>query len=71
MPEFKVADPVHDYRALETARKDAEQLLASKHFWKDPEYAILKSQLEQSGALEVWRGWIKRGEVIFNAVQLQ
>lgn len=55
MPEFKVADPVHDYRALETARKDAEQLLVSDHFWKDPEYAVLKSQLEQSGALSMER----------------
>ena len=30
-------------RALETARKDAEMLLESNHFWEDPEYAILKS----------------------------
>ena len=52
MPEFKVADLVHDYRALETARKDAEKLLLSNHFWEDPEYAILKTQLEQSGALK-------------------
>lgn len=51
MPEFKVADPVHDYRALETARKDAEQLLESRHFWGDQEYAILRSHLEESGAL--------------------
>jgi GTP pyrophosphokinase len=27
IPEFKVADPVHDYRALETARKDAELII--------------------------------------------
>jgi ATP-dependent DNA helicase RecG len=51
MPEFKVADPVHDYRALETARKDAERLLESRHFWEDPEYGILRLHLEQSGAL--------------------
>lgn len=52
MPEFKVADPVHDYKALETARKDAEQLLESSQFWKDDEYALLRNQLEQSGALD-------------------
>jgi len=51
MPEFKVADPVHDYRALETARKDAERLLESRHFWEDPDYGILRSHLEESGAL--------------------
>ncbi|WP_342512639.1 ATP-dependent DNA helicase RecG [Sporosarcina sp. FSL K6-1522] len=51
MPEFQVADPVHDYRALNTAREDAEKLLASTHFWEDEAYTILRSQLEQSGAL--------------------
>ena len=35
MPEFKMADLVHDYRALDTARKDAEKLLESRHFWED------------------------------------
>ncbi|MBE1553500.1 ATP-dependent DNA helicase RecG [Sporosarcina limicola] len=51
MPEFKVADLVHDYRALDTARKDAEILLESTRFYEDPEYAIIRVQLEQSGAL--------------------
>ena len=51
MPEFKVADLVHDYRALDTARKDAEKFLASRHFWEDQEFAILRAQLKQSGAL--------------------
>jgi len=51
MPEFKVADLVHDYRALDTARKDAETFLASTVFWEDAEYKVLRSQLEQSGAL--------------------
>lgn len=36
MPEFKVADMVHDYRALETARQDAANLVASDAFWKEP-----------------------------------
>lgn len=51
MPEFKMADLVHDYRALDTARKDAEKFLASDEFWDAPEYALLRKQLEESGAL--------------------
>lgn len=51
MPEFKMADLVHDYRALETARKDAEEMLSSNRFWTDSEYALLREGLEQSGAL--------------------
>ncbi|AXH98667.1 ATP-dependent DNA helicase RecG [Sporosarcina sp. PTS2304] len=51
MPEFKVADLVHDIKALTTARDDAEKLLNSTQFWNGKEYAILRSRLEQSGAL--------------------
>lgn len=51
MPEFKMADLVHDYRALDTARKDAEKFLASTEFWEAPEYAILRKRLDESGAL--------------------
>ncbi|WP_374717647.1 ATP-dependent DNA helicase RecG [Neobacillus sp.] len=52
IPEFKVADMVHDYRALETARSDAAKLIQSEAFWTSPEYANLRKQLEQSGVLE-------------------
>ncbi|WP_339249634.1 ATP-dependent DNA helicase RecG [Sporosarcina sp. FSL W8-0480] len=51
MPEFKMADLVHDYRALETARQDAEKMLSSDSFWTSSEYKILREDLEQSGAL--------------------
>ena len=51
LPEFKMADLVHDYRALDTARQDAEKFLASQQFWEDSKYAVLKKQLENSGAL--------------------
>lgn len=51
MPEFKMADLVHDFRALETARKDAEEMLADDNFWTDSEFAMLRNDLEQSGAL--------------------
>ncbi|WP_110929381.1 ATP-dependent DNA helicase RecG [Bacillus massiliglaciei] len=49
MPEFKVADMVHDYRALEVARDDAAKLIASESFWKDEEYRPLRNYLERTG----------------------
>ncbi len=52
IPEFKVADMVHDYRALETARKDAADLIQSEAFWKSPQYENLRSFLQDSGVLE-------------------
>ncbi|KXZ14913.1 ATP-dependent DNA helicase RecG [Bacillus nakamurai] len=52
MPEFKVADMVHDYRALETARQDAANLVSSGAFWKDDEYRVLRDYLISSGVLE-------------------
>lgn len=52
LPEFKVADMVHDYRALETARKDASHLINSQKFWHDPEYQLLREQFLASGVLD-------------------
>ncbi|HEY2421334.1 MAG TPA: ATP-dependent DNA helicase RecG [Neobacillus sp.] len=52
IPEFKVADMVHDYRALETARNDASILIQSKVFWTSKEYEYLRSQIEKTGVLE-------------------
>lgn len=52
MPEFKVADLVHDYRALETARQDAAVLVASNDFWENSQYDALRRSLEQSGILD-------------------
>jgi ATP-dependent DNA helicase RecG len=51
IPEFKVADIVHDYRALETARNDAAMLIGSDSFWSAPEYASLRENLALSGVL--------------------
>ena len=51
MPEIKVADMVHDYRALETARKDAADLVQADAFWTDPEYKELRQTLIDSGVL--------------------
>ena len=52
VPEFKLADMVHDYRALETARNDASQMIQSKTFWNDKEYEYLRNQLDNTGVLE-------------------
>jgi ATP-dependent DNA helicase RecG len=52
IPEFKVADMVHDYRALETARSDAATLIQSETFWTAPDYQYLRNRLGESGVLE-------------------
>ncbi|MCL6572014.1 MAG: DNA helicase RecG, partial [Bacillus sp. (in: Bacteria)] len=51
VPEFKVADMVHDFRALETARNDAAMLIQSETFWSAPEYECLRKVLAESGVL--------------------
>jgi ATP-dependent DNA helicase RecG len=51
LPEFKVADMVHDYRALEVARDDAAKLIASDEFWQDEEYRPLRQFLHETGVL--------------------
>lgn len=55
LPEFKMADLIHDYRALETARKDAETMINSEEFWVGEETRCLREQLEESGALALGR----------------
>ena len=52
MPEFKMADLVHDYRALETARQDAAKMLYDEAFWQEVEYEPLREKLTASGVLE-------------------
>jgi ATP-dependent DNA helicase RecG len=51
LPEFKVADMVHDYRALETARNDASLLVQSAAFWQGEKYKPLRIYLKETGAL--------------------
>lgn len=51
LPEFKMADMVHDYRALETAREDAQKLINDPAFWTDEAYRHLRDMLETSGIL--------------------
>ncbi|WP_274309424.1 ATP-dependent DNA helicase RecG [Solibacillus daqui] len=52
VPEFKMADLVHDYRALEMARQDAAKMLYDEAFWRDAEYEPLRGKLVSSGVLE-------------------
>lgn len=52
MPDFKVADMVHDYRALEVARADAVQLVNSESFWNEEQYAPMRSYLAETGVLD-------------------
>lgn len=52
LPEFKVADMIHDYKALECARQDVDQLIYSQSFWSHPEYARLRDYLKREGVLE-------------------
>lgn len=51
LPEFKIADMVHDYRALETARDDAAKLIQSEYFWNSEEYESLRRFIQQSGIM--------------------
>ncbi|MGP9041146.1 ATP-dependent DNA helicase RecG [Cytobacillus kochii] len=52
LPEFKVADMVHDYRALEVARNDATQLIQTDSFWYEKKYQMLRDYLRDNGVLE-------------------
>lgn len=52
IPDFKVANIVHDYRALEVARRDAVRLVEGNQLWKDPDYTLLREFLEQKGYFE-------------------
>ncbi len=52
LPEFKVADMVHDYRALETARQDAALLVDSEAFWHNDQYASLRTYLDGTGVFQ-------------------
>ncbi|WP_249869821.1 ATP-dependent DNA helicase RecG [Oceanobacillus saliphilus] len=47
IPEFKVADMIHDYRALETARNDAQEIIEMNLLENDKNYDSLRKYLEQ------------------------
>lgn len=49
IPEFLVADMVHDYRVLEVARTDALLLINEKNMLTNPEYRKLVETLDELG----------------------
>lgn len=51
LPDFKVADIVRDYRALETARKDAQEIIANDLLETNEIYYPLKQSLEKQSNL--------------------
>lgn len=52
VPEFKFADLIRDYRALEVARNDAKQLIQSKQFWTSDEYECLRKEIPDGKKLD-------------------
>lgn len=46
VPEFKVADMIHDYRALETAREDAQDIVEN-NLLETEEFQAMNEQLEE------------------------
>lgn len=52
LPEFKIADMIHDYRTLEVAREDGFRLIESHAFWSDPSYEQLRKYLKDEGVLD-------------------
>lgn len=52
LPEFKLADLVHDYRVLEVARMEAFKLINSHYFWNEEKYVLLREYLLEQGVLE-------------------
>jgi ATP-dependent DNA helicase RecG len=51
LPEFRVADMVHDFKVLEVARNDAAKLISSTAFWKSDDFQMLRALLEGTGIL--------------------
>lgn len=52
LPDFKVGDIVRDYRALETARKDAQEIIEMNLLENDPQYFPLKRKLDSESFLQ-------------------
>ncbi|WP_239254366.1 ATP-dependent DNA helicase RecG [Listeria ilorinensis] len=52
IPEFKVADMIHDYRVLEVARQDAAHLIFEDHLLENESLAKLRDLLEQNGVFD-------------------
>ncbi|HLR07891.1 MAG TPA: ATP-dependent DNA helicase RecG [Bacillota bacterium] len=53
IPDFKVADMVHDYRALETARRDAEKIIELRLLEQNKAYFPLRRYVENESLHEI------------------
>src|SRR5699024_10119853 len=51
LPDFKVADVVDDYRALETARKDAQEMIEANMLTENPYFHNLRKHVQKDDAL--------------------
>jgi len=47
LPEFKVADMIHDYKALEIARRDATHIIHTNALKTDARYKKLNQKIEE------------------------
>ncbi|MBP1949085.1 ATP-dependent DNA helicase RecG [Virgibacillus litoralis] len=52
LPDFKVADMIHDYRALETARQDAQEIIEKNLLEENSEFYQLRVNLENDTFLQ-------------------
>ncbi|MCR8979184.1 ATP-dependent DNA helicase RecG [Brevibacillus laterosporus] len=52
VPDFKVADLLSDYKALEVARQEAAVMVNKDEFWTEPAYEYLRSYLREQGILD-------------------
>ncbi|WP_174613245.1 ATP-dependent DNA helicase RecG [Virgibacillus ihumii] len=52
LPDFKVADMIHDYRALETARQDAQEIIEKNLLEENAAFYPLKIRLENEQILQ-------------------
>lgn len=48
LPDYKIADPVEDFRALEVARRDAIDIVVQNKLQKDPAFKNLKQLVEST-----------------------
>ncbi|HEX6593896.1 MAG TPA: ATP-dependent DNA helicase RecG [Bacillota bacterium] len=51
LPDFKIADVVHDYRALETARHDAQEIIETNELMENPAFHHLRKHLKEDDLL--------------------
>lgn len=52
LPTFKIADLIHDYRALETARRDAAEIINDNLLYEHPDFVYLKRYLQANDNYE-------------------